>query len=354
MNPKRFFRNLCENATTAAIILALLIAIPLSFPGFRPRIGPALNSIATLQAIDEDQTEPQQAASSGGNTFKKVVSAPVRFFARLFKGKGKEEDKKLIVSKPTAKQIESFQVTPVIRIRNGEEKETEESEPAGTDLAATAMAERAAAVAFDQGIALREKGQLNAAVEKFISAAALRPNFAEAYNMLGVCYDEKGMYEVAQKEYKKALRLEPYNARFLNNLGYSYYLAGRYKDAIKWYQKALKLTPADRRLHNNLGLAYGRKGDYVRALEHFTIAVGETAAHLNLGYVYSQQNRFEDAIRHYEIALRAQPQSLTALSNLAQLYERVGRVREALQLGEEYKKLSLTREARDQTAEHKE
>jgi Flp pilus assembly protein TadD len=352
MNPKRFFCTLREKAITAAIILALLIAIPLYFPGLRSRIGPALNPVATLQVIEEDWAETQEAAPSGGNTFKKVVSAPVRFFARLFKGKGKEEDRSQIVSKPTAKQIESFRVAPVTRIRNGGEEEAEET--AGTDLAATAMAERAAAVAFDQGIAFRERGQLNAAVEKFISAAALRPNFAEAYNMLGVCYDEKGMYEAAQKEYKKALRLEPYNARFLNNLGYSYYLAGRYKDAIKWYQKALKLTPTDRRLHNNLGLAYGRKGDYVRALEHFTVAVGETAAHLNLGYVYSQQNRFEEAIWHYEIALRAQPQSLTALSNLAQLYERVGRVREALLLGEQYKKLSLTREARDQTAEHKE
>jgi Tfp pilus assembly protein PilF len=81
------------------------------------------------------------------------------------------------------------------------------------------------------------------------------------------------------------------------------------------------------------------------------IAVGETGANLNLGYVYSQQGKHDEAIKHYEAALRAQPQSLPALSNLASLYERVGRLREAAALSEQYKRLSVSAQQKDQTVD---
>ena len=104
-------------------------------------------------------------------------------------------------------------------------------------------------------------------------------------------------------------------------------------------------------MHNNIGLAYGRKGDYDKAREHFKVAVGEVGANLNLGYVYSQQSKFDQAIKHYEAALQAQPNSLPALSNLSQLYERTGRLREAAVLGEQYKKLTVAARQKDQTAD---
>jgi tetratricopeptide (TPR) repeat protein len=104
-------------------------------------------------------------------------------------------------------------------------------------------------------------------------------------------------------------------------------------------------------MHNNIGLAYGRKGDYDKARDHFKIAVGDTGANLNLGYVYSQQGKFDQAIKHYEAALQAQPNSMPALSNLAQLYERTGRLREAATLNEQYKKLNTAARQKDQTAD---
>jgi Flp pilus assembly protein TadD len=312
---------------------------------------PAANSITLLRvfhddlpADESDDPTNQDKSLKKESGFKKVVAAPVRLFARLFGGKDEKKKQEMIVAKPTAKDLERFAAVPASGPKD-------ESQPAATTPTAAAddptavtatAAERAAAAWFDQAIELQERGRADAAIEKLNAALSLRPNYAEARNLLGVCFDEKALYQKAQEEYKKAIKLESSNARFLNNLGYSYYLSGEYKDAIKWYQKALKFTPDDRRLHNNLGLAYGRRGDYNRAFQHFTQAVGEAGAHLNLGYVYNQQGRYEDAIRHYEIALRAQPKSLPALSNLAQLYERVGRLREAAELKEQHKKLQQT------------
>ncbi len=64
---------------------------------------------------------------------------------------------------------------------------------------------------------------------KLTAAISLRPDYAEAHNLLAVCYDEKVQYHKAQEEYKRAIKLESSNARFLNNIGYSYYLSGEYK-----------------------------------------------------------------------------------------------------------------------------
>jgi Flp pilus assembly protein TadD len=334
---------------TAAILLALSIAIPFSSPTLRERLLPAIGSASTFQAVDDEAASDQPSSDKQSGGFKKVVTAPVRLFARLFKGKDKEarQSQNLVASKPTEKQIENFKAASMIRTRDGV---SGDGQAENNTSVVAANTERAAAAFLDEAIELHEKGQVDTAIEKLVAAIALRPGYADAYNLLAVCYDEKGQYRTAQEEYKRAVKLEPLNARFLNNLGYSYYLAGDYKDATKYYKKALKITPNDRRVHNNLGLAYGRKGDYARANEHFLIAVGEIGAHLNLGYIYGQAGRYEDAIKEYELALRSQPQSLAALSNLAQLYERTGRLREAAILNDRFKKLSVSTQ---QTAEQK-
>jgi Flp pilus assembly protein TadD len=376
---KKSLRVLRDRALTTVLIIALCAFTPLTLPGVRPEMGAALVSLARLQMFDEDRARPEdpapddddekekadaaeteaaQSGKSGGNAFKKIVTAPVRLMARLFRGGSDDKKPEMLVSKPTAKDVERFAAAPAPLIRTEEQAAAETS---ATDTSATetplpdnhataaTAAERAAAVWFDQAVELHERGRLDAAIDKLNAALALRPKYAEAHNLLAVCYDQQGQYRRAQDEYKKAIKLESSNPRFLNNLGYSYYLSGDYKNAIKWGKKALQLTPDDRRLLNNLGLAYGRRGEYDRAFEHFLRAVGETAAHLNLGYVYSQQGRYEDAIKHYEVALRAQPQSSQAMSNLAQLYERVGRLRDAALMNEQYKKL----QQRNQTVDHK-
>jgi len=352
MAPHKLLSILRRQAITAVIILALLVILPLGVPNVRSRLVSAISSPTAAWLLDYEDDSPRDKTQPTGQdgALKKIVTAPVRFVARLFRGKEEGKDRNLAIKQPNSKRAGGVTVIPTTRINHGLGTEAG-ANPNDAALAAATTAERAAAASFDQGVEFHEKGRLDAAIEKFVAAAALRPNYAEAYNMLAVCYDEKSQYHLAQEEYKKAIRVESVNARYLNNLGYSYYLAGDNRNAVKWYKKALKLTPDDRRLHNNLGLAYGRKGEYAQALQHFTIAVGETGAHLNLGYVYSQQGRYEEAIKHYEVALRAQPQSLPALSNLAQLYERVGRVREAALLSEQFKKLSVS--AQQQSAEQK-
>jgi Flp pilus assembly protein TadD len=332
MNPLMKLRVSPRRAAFAALGSALFLAVALSLAS--PEwYAPAADDANTAQTLN--------APGGRGNesTLKKIVAAPVRLFARMFRRDDRRQ----------AKRPENYTLKPGLVLKDG----VDAPNPAAEAIPAATNAERAAALAFDQALALHEKRQLDAAVSKLVAAVALHPNYAEAYNLLGVCYDEQGRYSLAQEEYKKAVKLEPVNARFLNNLGYSYYLAGDDKQAVKYYQKALRFTPDDKRIFNNLGLAYGRRGDFGKARESFVKAVGEQGARLNLGYIYSQQGRYQQAIEQFEAALYAQPNSLVAVSSLAQLYDRVGRVREAAMLGEQYKRLSAGEPPRDQTAEQK-
>ncbi|MGE0130949.1 MAG: tetratricopeptide repeat protein [Blastocatellales bacterium] len=362
----KFFSYLRQPAITGVVVIAVALVAVTAIPSVRSRVVSSLDSSANLFLFDEDPSGEASEDSSGEasedssakardgeqtegkkrNGFKRVVTAPLRLFARLFKRKNNGET---AMRKASEKDIEKMRMIPVNRSRDGV---SDTIADANNGLAPEATtAEAAAKNLFDEAIELHGRGRLDGSIEKLVASTVLQPNFAEAFNLLGVCYDEKGQYRQAQEEYKKALKIESNNARFLNNLGYSCYLSNDFGHAVKYYNKGLRITPNDRRMHNNIGLAYGRKGDYDKAKRHFVIAVGETGANLNLGYVYSQQGKYEDAIKFYEAALRSQPQSLPALSNLAGLYERTGRLREAGMLHEQYKKLAVAAQQKDQTVD---
>jgi Flp pilus assembly protein TadD len=360
---KNLLRYLRQPAVVVLVAISVASVAVTAIPSVRSRIASNLDSGANLFLFVEDPAEDQtedptadrteeetgdgaRAEGKKSNGFKRVVSSPVRFFARLFKKKNNND---LAMKNAREKDMDSMRVIPMNRTQNGVPGEIAD---AGNGLAQeTTTAEAAAKNLFEEAIELHDRGRVDGAIEKLVAATVLRPNFAEAFNLLAVCYDEKGNYRLAQEDYKRALKIDPNNARFLNNLGYSYYLSNDFGNSIKHYNKGLKITPNDRRMHNNIGLAYGRKGDYGKARQHFLVAVGETGANLNLGYVYSQQGKFDESIRHYEAALRAQPQSLPALSNLAHLYERTGRYREAAVLSEQYKKLTVAAQQKDQTVD---
>src|SRR5262245_43585818 len=360
MARKKRLRYLPQPAIIAVIVIALALVAVISSPTLRSRVSPSLDSGANLFLFDglfdddaENASEEAEASPDGqagvrverkkSSGFKRVVTAPVRLFARLFRGKSNND---MAMKKASEKDVEKMRMVTMDRAQNGVIADA----GAGTAPEASA-AEAASKNLFEEAVALREKGRVDSAMEKLVAATVLQHNYAEAFNLLAVCYDEKGQYNPAQEEYKKALKIEPNNARFLNNIGYSRYLANDFADAIRYYGRGLKLTPNDRRMHNNIGLAYGRKGDYDKAKRHFMIAVGETGANLNLGYVYSLQGKHDEAIKYYEAALRAQPQSLPALSNLASLYERVGRLREAATLSEQYKRLSVSAQQKEQAVD---
>ena len=340
---KKIFRSLRHPVMATVVITAMSLGVVSTVPSIRNQVVSNLDSGSNFFWFDDAPESGDQSGQKKSNGFKRVFGAPFRMVARLFR-RGDNNN----VARMSDKDMDKVKVIPLNRTQNGTPDQIADTN--GTAAEAT-TAELAAQNMFEEAVELHGKGRTDGAMEKLIAATVLQPNFSEAFNLLGVCYDEKGQYESAQDEYKKALKIEPNNARFLNNIGYSFYLSSDFGGSVKYYKRGLKITPNDRRMHNNIGLAYGRKGDYDKAKEHFTVAVGEVGALLNLGFIYSQDGKHDDAIKSYQAALKIKPDSLQAMSNLAQLYERKGWLREAGDLHAQYKKLSDAEKNKDQVVD---
>ncbi len=68
------------------------------------------------------------------------------------------------------------------------------------------------------GIAFKQLGQVDAAVESYQKALAVNPDYVEAHNNLGNAYKELGQLDDAVKSYEKALAINPDFTGAQNNL----------------------------------------------------------------------------------------------------------------------------------------
>ena len=85
--------------------------------------------------------------------------------------------------------------------------------------------------------------------------------------------------------------------------------------------------------YNNRGAEFFRNGDTEQALVYFKKALSIdpdlSFAWSNLGVAYSKSQLWEESEKAYLLALKSNRQEYTAMTNLAKLYQRLGREKEA-------------------------
>jgi len=69
------------------------------------------------------------------------------------------------------------------------------------------------------GIALKDKGDPEAAIDSYKQALKIKPDYAEAYYNMGNALKDKGDPEAAIDSYKQALKIKPDYAEAYNNMG---------------------------------------------------------------------------------------------------------------------------------------
>jgi tetratricopeptide (TPR) repeat protein len=170
------------------------------------------------------------------------------------------------------------------------------------------------------GVAYRDQGRFNEAINEHQIALKLKPDYVDAHNNLGVAYAKQGRIDEAIKEYMTALKISPENARVHNNLGNAYSDQGRSDEAIKEYQAALKINAGHVSAHTNLGLAYAKQRRIDAAVKEFEIALklkpDFANAHYYLGIAYAKQGRIDEAAKEFKIALKLKPEFARASKTL--------------------------------------
>ncbi|MBI3667002.1 MAG: tetratricopeptide repeat protein [Acidobacteria bacterium] len=158
----------------------------------------------------------------------------------------------------------------------------------------------------EEASALKAKGLLEEAIEKYQQALQLSPHFLRALVFLGVSYGEKGEKERAIAALEQAAYLFPNDPSAHYNLGIAYGAAGRAAEEIRSYRRAIELEPDLAPAYINLGAALLSSGQAGAAVEVFerALQVNPLSATLyyNLGLARQEQGKMEEADRAFLLA----------------------------------------------------
>jgi len=120
---------------------------------------------------------------------------------------------------------------------------------------------------FKQGEIEYEKGDYEAAIEKFEKCLAKDPTLADAQFNVGICYDELGETDKAITAYLATIALDPHFHEAYFNVGRIYHHREDFLQALAYYEKALAEEPYAPDILYNYAYALMESGSVDKALE---------------------------------------------------------------------------------------
>lgn len=121
--------------------------------------------------------------------------------------------------------------------------------------------------------ALYEKGEVDAAIERYRIAIALDPGQGTPRQNLATAYLRKGRVDEAIAELTNPAVLGSGDPEACAKLAFAYTAKGWLAAAVAQYELALRLDPKAAEVHNNLGVTLWRLGQPGRSAEHFAAAL---------------------------------------------------------------------------------
>ncbi len=205
---------------------------------------------------------------------------------------------RLAISQPTNK--EAYLKIGEIQVKSGKFDESEKN------LETALKLDRNNAEAnFWMGYYFREKQQYDKAIAAFQKAVELKPDYEEAYVILGVLYSNKKDPK-ALDYYSSAIRLNSHDTAAIYDKGKYYQDIDSFSRAIDEYDKILAMDPNKR--DANYGIAYClyHQKKYNDAIGYFSKVLisnpYDAAAHYGRGLCYKEMGEFEKSRKEINIA----------------------------------------------------
>ncbi len=208
------------------------------------------------------------------------------------------------------------------------------------------------------------RGEYEHAIARFHKALQIDPGFAEARLRLAEALVNAGSVEEAIPVLEQYVAAVPGSVEGKFRLGQGYARVGKFGKATEWYQEALKLDPTCRYAYYGLARAYARLGQTETARrfqEQFQELEGNQRAaastrkreyddvielrrgmanvYMVAGRLYLAHGKSSEAEVLWEKAVAADPQNAENRETLIDLYERQGKLQEAIPLLEDLRRI---------------
>ena len=180
---------------------------------------------------------------------------------------------------------------------------------------------------YKQGIAYKQEGKSDQAIEAFERAVAANPRHYMAWASLG------NLYKTARKDIPRAVGAYEHAVEGLKkdkvvwaNLGMAYYRNKQNDLALKALVTASALDPNDAEIRENLGTVRRQTGDLPGAIADLEAAVklrpDDAQYANNLGVAYRHANRLDDSVKMFQKAIALSPDNASFHFDLAVVYRR--------------------------------
>jgi tetratricopeptide (TPR) repeat protein len=140
---------------------------------------------------------------------------------------------------------------------------------------------------IDAALDLQQAGKPDRALEFLQEAQVQAPDYALVHLLMGLAYRDVGQVEEAVNSLRRAVELDPQQPEALQSLGLLLVTQGRPQEAIKWLRQHAELQPEDAVTLRALGIALARLGRPEEGIHLLAKAWHETQS-AQVGIVYGR------------------------------------------------------------------
>jgi len=124
------------------------------------------------------------------------------------------------------------------------------------------------------------------AIEQFMKAVELDPEWGEALNQLAYLYFARGDFSTAMEYLKKYAALNPDDASPFDSMGDMYFAMGKLDEAMEQFKQAVKIKPGFYCTTEKIAYIYALKEDYPRADQWLEKALKDVPSEGLKAYLY--------------------------------------------------------------------
>jgi tetratricopeptide (TPR) repeat protein len=188
---------------------------------------------------------------------------------------------------------------------------------------------------YNMGVALDRRGKSDEAAAHYSKVLQINPDHAEAHYNMGVILSRQKMIDEAIAHLAEALRIKPNFVKAHVNMGSALLSQGKTEEAVAHFANAVRIEPNHSEAHYNMGVALESKGKRNEAIAHYSKALEinpeDALAHYNMGVNLANQGKIDKAIMHFAEAVRIKPKYVQAHHNMGSALLMKGGVREAIE-----------------------